>query len=148
MKFHVDTGNESLAGNALKGGMRVAVERQTPEEHRDLLDITGYPEYIDVLNAPNAIAKAMKLKELYALAQEMERAYPKYWLDEEPRRQVSQSSSFIGDFDYDPEAQFLIVNMNGKDYAFPSFTPEHVAEWLNSPSLGKYFNQYLKGKWG
>lgn len=147
MRFHVDTG-ESLAGNALKGGYRLAVERQTPIEHQQLLDITNYPEYADILSLPSGAARAIAYRALQARAAEAERAYPKYWLDQEPRRQVSQSSSFIGDFDYEPESQMLTVDIGGRPYLFPGFTPEHVAEWLNSPSLGKYFLANLKGKWG
>ena len=148
MRFHVDTGNNSLAGNALKGGMREAVERQTAQEHRELLDITNYPEYVDILELPTGAARAIAYRALQARAAEMEKAYPKYWDDAEPRRQVSQSSSWIGDFDYDPYSQMLTVDMGGKDYIFLGFTPEHLAEWLNSPSLGKYFLANLKGKWG
>lgn len=147
MHFTVYSGIPTLAGNALLAGDRRATHRQTPQEHADLLDITTLPNYQAMLRA-NPAAIAMLMPAFQAEAELREQQDPRYWEDALPRRQVSQSSSFIGDWDYDPDTQNLQVLMNGRAYSFPGFTPEHVAEWINSPSLGKYFNQNLKGQWG
>lgn len=146
MHFQVYNGDSSLAGNALKMGERKAVERQTQQEHDDLLDITKLPEYQAFLNLPPA-AKAIAMQQLQQLAEDNERLYPKYWLDANPRRAVSQSSSWIGNFDYDPSSNYLIVKMGNKDYNFANMDPNTVADWLNSPSMGQYFNNYIKGNY-
>lgn len=147
MRFDVMHGADSLAGNALLGGDRKAAYRQTQREHDDLLDIRTLPDYEKVLMMPPGPAKSIAIAMLNAEADIRESEYPKYWNDATPRRNITQSSSWMGGFDYDPYSQVLTVDMNGRGYTFPGFTPEHVAEWLNSDSLGKYFNRNLKGKW-
>jgi len=146
MHFSVYNGDTSLAGNALKAGNREATKRQTQQEHDDLLDITTLPEYQQFMALPPA-AKAIAMQALQAQAEERERLDPRYWLDANPRRAISQSSSWVGDFDYDPTANYLLVKMGNKDYAFAGMQPETVAEWINSPSLGQYFNNYIKGNY-
>ena len=146
MHFSVFNGDGSLAGNALKSGNREAAKRQTQQEHNDLLDITTLPEYQQFMALPPA-AKAIAMQQLKQKAEDRERLDPKYWDDANPRRAISQSSSWIGDFDYDPYANYLLVRMGNKDYGFASMTPDTVAEWINSPSLGQYFNDYIKGNY-
>lgn len=147
MHFGIFHGIPTLAGNALLAGDRQATLRQTPREHADLLDVTNLPNY-QLLMRTNPAAVAMMMPALEAEAQAREAAYAKYWDDQLPRRQISQSSSWVGDFDYDPVTKNLEVQMGQKIYSFPGMEPDQVARWINSSSIGSYFNQNLKGKWG
>lgn len=131
-------------GNALKSGDRRAVERQTQQEHDKLLDIRSLPEYQAVMAMPPGPQRNMALRALMAKAQLMEKEYPKYWEDEFPRRTISQSSSWVGDVNYDPYSQVMNVNLGNKSYAYPNESPEEVARFINSNSLGKYYNDNLK----
>ena len=147
MLFQVMTGSPSLANNATRGGDKNARYRQTQEEHDKLLDVRTLPSYQRILAMPPGPEKFIAIAALNAEADLREREYAKYWNDATPRRPISQSSSWIGNFDYDPYSQILQVQMGDKWYTFPAFTPEHVGNWLNSESLGRYFNKNLRGKW-
>ena len=140
MLFEILT-NKGLSNNALKSGDRRATERQTESEHKDLLDITQFPEYPIIEAMPAGIEKEQALNALTAKAQLMEKGYPKYWDDEYPRRTISQSSSWVGNTTYDPYSKFMTVQLGKKSYGYPNKDPEEVAEFLNSPSLGKYLNE-------
>lgn len=131
-------------GNALKSGDRRAVERQSQTEHEALLDIRSLPEYQAVMSMPPGPQRVMALRALNAKAQLMEKEYPKYWNDEYPRRNISQSSSWIGDVNYDPQSKVMIVDMGNKSHAYPNQSPEDVANLLNAPSISKYLNDKLK----
>lgn len=146
MLFKVLTG-PSLSKNVTRSGNRNAAYRQTQEEHDKLLDIRTLPSYQRILAMPPGPEKLLAIAALNAEADLRERECVRYWNDATPRVTLSQSSSWIGDFDYDPYSQILQVQMGNKQCTFPAFTPDHVAEWLNSDSLGKYFNKNLRGKW-
>lgn len=131
-------------GNALKSGDRLATQRQTQAEHNKLLDIRSLPEYTAVMSMPPGPQRQMAIRALNAKAQLIEKEFPKYWNDEYPRRSISQSSSFIGDVNYDPYSQVMNLEVGNRTYSYPSQSPNDVANFLNSNSLGSYYNNILK----
>ena len=139
MLFNVLTG-KGLTHNSMKSGDRRATERQTKEEHDKLLDIRTLPSYEQVLAMPPGPQKSIAIAALNAEADIREREFAKYWNDQLPRRNIAQSSSWVGDVDYDPYSQVMTVNLGGKTYSYPNVTPEGVAKFLNSDSLGKFLN--------
>ena len=141
--FDVMTG-AGLGNNALIGGVREAVERQTPYEHEALLDVTTLPDYQRIMST-NPSAIAMFMPSLIAQAELREAEYPKYWDDSVPRRDVTQSSSFIGPMDYDPYSNMAMVQLNNRMYPYVGIDPVRMAEWLNYPSMGQYYNRFVKG---
>ena len=143
MLFNVLT-SKGGTGNALKSGDRLATQRQTQAEHNKLLDISSLPEYTAVMAMPPGPQRVMAIKALNAKAQLMEKEFPKYWDDEYPRRPITQSSSFIGDVNYDPYSQVMNVEVGNRTYSYPSQSPNDVANFINSNSLGRYYNNILK----
>lgn len=141
--FDVMTG-AGLGNNALIGGVREAVERQTPYEHEALLDVTTLPDYQRIMST-NPSAIAMFMPSLIAQAELREAEYPKYWDDSVPRLDVTQSSSFIGPTDYDPYSNMAMVQLNNRVYPYVGIDPVRMAEWLNYPSMGQYYNRFVKG---
>ena len=137
MLFDIITG-KGLSNNVLKSGDRLAAERQTPLEHEELLDERNLPGYREamLLQGP---ARLMAIQQLRAQAALREAEYPKYWDDQYPRRDIAQSSSWVGDIDYDPYSNVMQVQLGNKVYTY-SKTPDQVAQIVNSPSIGNYFN--------
>lgn len=142
MIFNVLT-SKGGTGN-IKSGDRRATERQTESEHDKLLDIRSLPEYQAVMSMPYGPQRVMALRALNAKVQLMEKEYPKYWNDEYPRRTISQSSSWIGDVNYDPQSKVMIVGMGNNSQAYPNQSPEDVANFVNAPSMSKYWHNNLK----
>lgn len=143
MLFNVLT-SKGGTGNALKSGDRLATQRQTQAEHNKLLDIRTLPEYQVVMSMPPGPQRVMAIRALNAKAQLMEKSSPKYWNDEYPRRPITQSSSFIGDVNYDPYSQVMNLEVGNRTYSYPSQSPNDVANFINSNSLGRYYNNILK----
>lgn len=143
MLFNVLT-TQGGSGNAIKSGDRQATLRQSTSEHNALLDVSTLPEYKAVMAMPPGPQKAMAIAALNAKAQLREREYAKYWDDEYPRRPITQSSSFIGDIQYDPYSELMTVNVGNKSYAYSNQRQDNVANFINSNSLGKYYNDTLK----
>lgn len=139
MLFNVLTG-KGLTHNSMKSGDRRATERQTKEEHDKLLDIRTLPSYRHVLAMPPSHQKSIAIAALNAEAAIREREYAKYWNDRLPRRNISQSSSWVGNVQYDPDTQTALIDLGGKLYTYPGVTPEGLARMLNSGSLGKFLN--------
>lgn len=139
MLFNVLTG-KGLTHNSMKSGDRRATERQTKEEHDKLLDIRTLPSYRHVLAMPPGPQKSIAIAALNAEAAIREREYAKYWNDRLPRREISQSSSWVGNVQYDPDTQTAMIDLGGKLYTYPGVTPEGLARMLNSGSLGKFLN--------
>lgn len=143
MLFNVLT-TQGGSGNAIKSGDRQATLRQSNTEHNALLDVTTLPEYKAVMAMPPGPQRNIAIAALNAKAQLREREYAKYWDDELPRRPITQSSSFIGDVQYDPYSELMTVNVGNKSYAYSGQSPDDVANFINSNSLGKYYNDTLK----
>lgn len=136
MLFDIITG-KGLSNNVLKSGDRLAAERQTPLEHEELLDERNLPGYREAMMLQGP-ARLMAIQQLRAQAALREAEYPKYWDDQYPRRDIAQSSSWVGDIDYDPYSNVAQVQLGNKVYAY-SKTPDQIAEIINSPSIGEYF---------
>lgn len=134
---------KGLGGNILKGGDRKAAERQTQEEHDNLLDIKNLPGYSRFLALPPGPAKTLALKSLEMEAEENERTNPKWWMDERPRREITQSSSFINGVSVDPNSNMGTVQIKDRIYVYP-MTTQQASEMVNSDDLGRYFNNILK----
>lgn len=143
--FDVMTG-KGLGHNAMLSGDRKAAERQTPMQHEELLDITTLPDYPTFLAMPPGPQKSLMYNTLVAQAELREQEYPRYWNDTVPRRNINQSSSFIGPIDYDQNSNLAAVQMGDKVYMYPNLDPVRMSEWLNSPSMEDYFRNYIKGK--
>lgn len=138
MLFDIITGN-GLGSNILKSGDRLATFRQTPQEHEELLDERTMPGYQEAM-ALQGPARLFAIQQLRAQAQLREQEYPKYWEDEYPRRPIDQSSSWVGDINYDPYSNVAQVQLGNKVYSY-SMSPNRIAELLNSPSIGQEFNK-------
>lgn len=137
MLFDIITG-KGLSNNVLKSGDRLAAERQTPLEHEELLDERNLPGYREAMMLQGP-ARLMAIQQLRAQAALREAEYPKYWDDQYPRRDIAQSSSWVGDIDYDPYSNVMQVQLGNKVYTY-SKTPDQVAQIINSPSIGEKFN--------
>lgn len=124
--------------NNIRTGDRLATERQTPQEHEDLLDERNLPGYREAMMLQGP-ARLMAIQQLRAQAALREAEYPKYWDDQYPRRDIAQSSSWVGDIDYDPYSNVMQVQLGNKIYTY-SKTPDQVSQILNSPNIGDYFN--------
>ena len=146
MLFEVLTG-KGLSNNVTRSGDRQAVVRQTMQEHNDLMDpAIQFPvEYSAALRMPPGPQRSALLDKLKMDAVTKEQEDPRYWNDEKPRRFVSQSSSFIGDIDYSPETNMAMVQMGDKVYPYAA-NPNQMTQWLNSPSMEKYYWQNFRNK--
>lgn len=54
-------------------------------------------------------------------------------------------STWVGNMRYIPTAQTMIVQMGPKSYTMP-MSPHLLSTWLTSSSLGRFFNNHLKGR--
>ncbi len=88
----------------------------------------------------------MFMPSLVAQAELREAEYPKYWDDSVPRRDISQSSSFIGPIDYDPYSNMAMVQLGNKVYPYTGIDPVRMSEWLNYPSMEDYYTNFVKAK--
>ena len=138
MLFDIITGN-GLGSNILKSGDRQAAFRQTPQEHEELLDERNLPGYREAMTLQGP-ARLIAIQQLRAQAALREAEYPKYWDDEYPRRPIDQSSSWVGDINYDPYSNVAQVQLGNKVYSY-SMSPNRIAEIINSPSIGQEFNK-------
>lgn len=98
--------------------------------------IPGYQEAM-TLQGP---ARLFAIQQLRAQAALREAESPHYWDDEYPRRPIDQSSSWVGDINYDPYSNVAQVQLGNKVYSY-SMSPNRIAEILNSPSIGQEFNK-------
>jgi len=141
--FDVMTGR-GMGHNALMTGDRTAAERQTPLQHEELLDISSLPDYPAFVAMPPGPQKSLMYNALVAQAELRERENPRYWNDANPRKNITQSSSFIGNIDYEPNTNMAMVQMGNKVYPYAGIDPVKMAEWLNSPSMEEYYLNYVK----
>lgn len=139
MHFDVMSGIPSLAANALKGGDRSAVQRQSESEHRELLDPSSLPGYAEAMMMPPGPQKNLALSILQREAQAREASVPRWWEDEMPRRPISQSSSWISGIDYDPYSGYLRADIrNGRgSISLGGVDPRTAAEIVDSNSIGR-----------
>lgn len=142
--FPVKTG-QGLTHNALFTGPSDSRLKQTQSEHRKLLDITSLRGASAILANPNPVVRKVGIANLRKLAIAREKACPKYWNDTVPRldkgvRPLS-SSSWIGNVTYRPGS--ATIRIGTKNYTCP-MSERQLKRFLESPSLGQYFNKYLR----
>lgn len=136
--FGVVGGQPELTRNVLHRanfGNNMAAFKQSPEEHRKLLDKYKKPGMT-----------AMQLRAAHMNGKKAEKKFIRYWDDDtKPRRPLTPSSSFITSLKYDPVNKVAWVGMNGNEYEYPMDQYE-VGRWVTSGSLGKFYNQRVKLK--
>lgn len=146
IKFRVLTG-PALSSNALMSGDTRARRMQSEAVHDKLLDIRtipGYKRYLAVRRI-NPIQASIMRTRLEEKTIAREKNDPRYWMnDKHPRRPVTSSSSWIGTVDYDPYSKNMNVHIGNRTYTVPGQRPLQVKAFLESPSLGRYFNQHYK----
>lgn len=144
--FPVRTG-AALTRNALFTGQSDARLKQTPSEHRNLLDYKTIPGAMKILANPNPAIRASGIARLKQMAIAREKAYPKYWNDTVPRRDKGvrplSSSSWIGNVTYRPG--MASIRIGARKYDCP-MSERQLKRFLESPSLGRYFNRFLRLK--
>lgn len=136
MHFDIIMG-KGLGNNALKSGLEEARYRQTPQEHEQLLDISNLPDYPEYLAMPPGPGKTLMLAKLQAEAQFREHEAPKYWDEQTPRRQVTQSDAWVRGIDYDPYSNFMQYHTERHSYARPGMSPSDVGDTVSAPDIGK-----------
>lgn len=146
MKFTVNNGNPSFSNNALKSGNRLATYRQTQQEHDDLLDISNLPDYPYYVTMPEGPEKEEFKNYLVVQAIQREKDDPKYWDEEEPRKPISQSSSWVGDIEYNPDNNLITIALGNKGTTKTVYgNADDAADWVNAQSIGQKANKDLLG---
>jgi hypothetical protein len=91
--------------------------------------------------------------------QDTGKAEPRFKTYEEAMRYIRRTyrgerintsrSSWITNAEYYPAQGrgYLIIGMNGKDYLFAAVPTEIWDGFKNAPSLGTYYNRYIKGRY-
>lgn len=135
------------SGRAFKN----AAFMQTPAEHeRAIKKFTKERErqFIRAGMTPAQVANAKKRAEEWAKNYDEPKKIEKYWKgDQEPRRPIQISSSFIGGVRIVPSLGLARLNLNGRSYSY-SLTPEMVGKMITSNSLGKFYNGRIKAQTG
>ena len=133
MLFEIMTGD----GN-IRSGNRKAVARQTQQEHERYLDPKFvFPEDYARIQALEEPMRSIMMRSLEDSAKEYEeKDVVEYWDDERPRRRVTNSSSWVGNIDYDPDTRQAGVTIGDKTYTYVNVSPEEMAKLLNEPSIG------------
>jgi len=131
MKFNIGFGTRNAL---LNNSNSEAAYRQDPVEHDKMIHKYEQP--------------GQSPAELLAAAEkglEEEKANPKYWDDEFPRRDINESSSWIDEIEYLPSLGIVVMKTNGNEYYYP-MTANEVGDWITSDSLGGYYNRNVKLK--
>ena len=148
MQFTVMTGEKWLAGNALKSGDRNATRMQSKEEHARLIDPKQQPEFRLIEKMPPGPQKAAALNALDAKCKMREAGEVKYWTnDKRPRRPIAQSSSWVGDINFDPERNMITIALGDKGASKTIYGNEKdAADIVNAEDIGKYVNRNIMGR--
>ena len=148
MQFTVLTGEKWLAGNALKSGDRNATRMQSKEEHDRLIDPKLQPEYRLIEKMPPGPQKEAALNALDAKCKLREAGEVKYWTnDKRPRRPIAQSSSWVGDINFDPERNMITIALGDKGTSKTIYGNEReAADIVNAEDIGRYVNSNILGK--
>ena len=131
MRFSLGQGTRNVLLNRENGE---AAYRQDPAEHEALIhkyETPGMTPYARLLAAIKGL--------------EEEKQNPRYWNDEVPRLDLGGSSSWIDQIEYVPSLGMAIMKTNGREYYYP-MTSTEVGDWMNSDSLGSYYNKFIKLK--
>ena len=54
-------------------------------------------------------------------------------------------SSFVERVCYDAQTRYMIVRLHGVYYHYCEIDSETISAFLDAPSIGEYFNAYIKG---
>ena len=148
MQFTVLTGEKWLTENALKCGDRNATRMQSKEEHARLIDPKLRPEYRLIEKMPPGPQKEAALNALDAKCKMREAGEVKYWTnDKRPRRPIAQSSSWVGDINFDPKRNMITIALGDKGTSKTIYGNEReAADLVNAESIGKYVNRNIMGK--
>ena len=148
MQFTVLTGEKWLTENALKCGDRNATRMQSKEEHARLIDPKLRPEYRLIEKMPPGPQKEAALNALDAKCKMREAGEVKYWTnDKRPRRPIAQSSSWVGDINFDPKRNMITIALDDKGTSKTIYGNEReAADLVNAESIGKYVNRNIMGK--
>ena len=154
MQFDSQVGPQLTLNARFKNSGRAfknAAFMQTPAEHeRAIRKFTKERErqFIRAGMTPAQVANAKKRAEEWAKNYDEPKKVEKYWKgDQEPRRPIQISSSFIGGVRIVPSLGLARLNLNGRSYSY-SLTPEMVGKMITSNSLGKFYNGRIKAQTG
>lgn len=121
---------------------------QTDKQHEDALKkFTKERErqFIRIGMTPAQIANAKVRARNWAENFDEPKKVEEYWKrEQEPRRPISLSSSWVGGVHIVPSLGLARLNLNGRNYSY-ALTPEFVGKMLTSNSIGQYYNKNLRG---
>lgn len=142
MLFEVLTGGSNNGGS----GPRDAAFMQTQYEHDAMMEPVYWPDllaqYRQALTLPPGPVRSAALEYLKSEAESREARAPKYWYTGNTERpKHGQTSSWVGNIDYDPRARTANIKMGDKIYTYVGVTPERMGELLTSPSIGRMLNE-------
>ena len=58
-----------------------------------------------------------------------------------------KTSSLVKAIYYDESNEYLLVSLNGTFYHYCTIPVQVVNDWVDAPSLGKYYNAKIKGNY-
>ncbi len=58
-----------------------------------------------------------------------------------------KNSSLVKDMYYDKNNEYLLVRLKHTYYHYCSIPSNVINSWVGSPSLGRYYNTYIKGNY-
>jgi hypothetical protein len=59
----------------------------------------------------------------------------------------TQRSSMVKRLCYDAKDKYVVVNLSGTYYHYCEVPKNIVSDWLRAESMGRYYNQYIKGRY-
>ena len=126
-------------------GPEKAAYMQSPSEHTELMEPSHWPELASEYNAALALppgpVKSATLEYLRSQAEAMEARYPSYWYDRNTERPKHvQTSSWVGNIQYDPRTREANIQMGDKVYTYVNVSPDRMGQLLTSPSIGRMLN--------
>ena len=127
---------------------RKAAFMQTDKQHEEALKKFSKErerQFIRIGRSPAQIANAKVRARNWAENFDEPKKVEEYWKrDQEPRRPISLSSSWVGGVHIVPSLGLARLNLNGRNYSY-ALTPEFVGKMLTSNSIGQYYNRNLRG---
>lgn len=139
---------EVLRGGSNGGGTgpEKAAYMQSATEHSQLLEPDAWPElqaeYDAALALPPGPVKNATINYLRGKAEELQAKYPSYWYDGNSERpKHGQTSSWVGNIDYDPRTREARIQMGDKMYTYVNVSPQRMGQLLTAPSIGRMLNE-------
>lgn len=151
MKFEINVYPEGTHNADFKASGKAyknAAYMQTEKEHQDAIDkFTKERErqFVRIGMTPAQVALGKQRARAWAENFDEPTKIEKYWKrEQEPRRPISLSSSWVGGVHIVPSLGLARLNLNGRNYSY-ALTPEFVGKMLTSNSIGQYYNKNLRG---